>query len=288
MPAEWNKIASVVTPGELHFTLRFSADSPQPVFADPGASIGQAYGVIDLPDKPKITERLNGKAMADHVLRIVRSVAEGWLEFYFVPAKTIAERNTPIFPPINEMKRPAEPWPAVLESIRPRVDYHFRVGAPYIVSGLTTRGTITAPRRWMEFKMKHLATSRPCRHRTSTYVAEVPWPDGSVGLGNAPDPHEIRWNWHTEAGTTGPCLHGKHVIHGFIDQYLVLKEGTGVETVAGPTIATDVWDETSPTDWEKYEIVECSNRPNDEGQFVKVVTEVFPPSTSREGLNSRF
>lgn len=198
----------------------------------------------------------------------------GWFALYFARRKTAKERNTPIDRPVEEMKSPVIPWPPVLEgNMRPRKDEHFRVGAPYIVSGYTTRGTITAPRRWMEFRLRP-GHSGPCKHRTSRYLSEVPWPEGEIGLGQSPQAREIRWNWHTEAGTTGPCLHKKQTIPGFMDTYLVLKEGTGVSTLSGPVIPAQVYEATNMEDWTKYEIVTIDKV---QGQYLKTVVEVFPP-----------
>lgn len=209
----------------------------------------------------------------------------GWFALYFAKAKTIKERNTPIDQPIEEMREPRTPWPAVLDGkCIPRKDDHFRVGAPYIAEGYTARGTVTAPRRWMEFQFKRLANGGPCKHRTTRYLSEVPWPSGDIGLSRSPQAREIRWNWHTEAGSTGPCLHEEQIIPGFSDTYRVLSDSGTVTNIAGPIVKAQIIAATSMVDWSKYEIVTIEKVA---GQHLKTVVEVFPPF-SVEDLQSSY
>lgn len=226
-------------------------------------------------DKPMINK------VADYVFTLKDEAdTQGWFALYFARRKTEAERNTPIDRPIEEMKEPRTPWPAVLDGkCVPRKDDHFRVGAPYIVTGYTTRGTVTAPRRWMEFNFKRLANSGPCKHRTTRYLSEVPWADGENGLPRGPQPREIRWNWHTEAGSTGPCLHEGMIIPGFVDTYRVLPEGGPMTSIAGPIVKPQIVPATNVTDWAKYEIVTIEKV---QGQYLKTVVEVFPPFSAEE------
>ena len=205
---------------------------------------------------------------------------KGWFALYFAKPKTQRERNTPIDQPIEEMKEPRTPWPAVLDGkCIPRKDDHFRVGAPYIADGYTARGTVTAPRRWMDFQFKRLANDGPCKHRTTRYLSEVPWGEGEIGMARSPQPREIRWNWHTEAGSTGPCLHEEQIIPGFVDTYRVLSGLGTMSSIAGPMVKAQNIPATNMVDWAKYEIVTIEKVA---GQYLKTVVEVFPPFTVEE------
>ena len=107
----------------------------------------------------------------------------------------------------------------------------------------------------------------------------MPWPEGEIGLARAPRPTEIRWNWHTEAGTTGPCLHEEFIIPGFVDVYQVLPEGGPLTTVAGPEVKAQIVPATNATDWAKYDIVTIEKV---QGQYLKTVVEVFPPFSTED------
>lgn len=212
--------------------------------------------------------------------RFTTSGENGYIGFAFLPAMTAAEIREPWQ---TSWTQEEASWPRVLlGSPSFMSDEDFRVSVPYTAASSSARGTLTAPRRWVEIKWKRHAVRAVCRVKVEKFISPVPWERRQLHAAGSPKPTPVNWDFITESGTTGECLHGQVVVPQVQDTYRVVYQGYSYSTITGPTSPARTYKRTNMLDWEPHVILDAASPDRgSDGFFHRLKKTIYPPLEDR-------